>query len=996
MASGIDKKWRILAVFLFFFLIGGIYNVPLIRHFNRAIPYIRFPVPGHEIQRMNMGDHLNLYYNFWLLKDNLAHFRNPFSDPYQFYYWGKKFFNPQIALFSFLFALFSPLGDVIAFNLVFLLSFVLAGGFAFLWLRRTGISFLPAVAGGVIVSLAPHRLSQMCGHINGLFYFSFPMLLYFAEGIARSPKKRYPILMGVTLVLMAWTEYHMFYYTVLFLVPYGLFLVWRIVEPEAASGERTYKDFLLLLEGTGVGMAVAVFAAQKGWPYHSAYPALVPVFALGICFFFNALAGIVAGVTWSEEKAARERIAVLFSPLILLIFYPVKFWIPIPQYGHFLFAVAVVLLGVNVVRFRKSLIGPSVDGSMVRRVIGRFLPVLPLIVLSGGIVVAIKKFVLGGTIAERGRRLAEVRYFSPHWKDLLGRTNYQGESMLYLGIVALVLMSLFVGVFVWRRSRRRRGETDGQPAFWLGSFLFFTFLSLGLSVPQVPLYAFFYKVIPYFKYPRVPGRMIFIAYAAMAFCVAWGLDRLPLKKNFWKWGLILAAVAGMGIDYFPLRPLGICLLERGPTVYNGMDREKMPPRTLLELPVWPGDSAWSTLYQYYVTRYRYPMVNGYSPVVSKDYVDEVFYGLYPLDVGEVSSKSRAMLHRLHVKYVTFHTDAYPYKICPFPSWMILKRLRVLPFLKEIRTSDDKFLFQVDQTALDRPIDSQMLEAIDSPVGVLWEAERSRHLIGKVVRDSEASAGKAVAVKMPGRRGMMMGNQHRFFPSGWYEGLVRLKLLEAGQSAPAEIVGAVLITGRHRKNTFLERKIRAGDLMAEGYADIRFIFRIPHAQKIECIVYSNGRVPLCLDYAFIAFKGRGEGPAVFQAEDLFHLAPVSPLPSGKGEGVCFTPDVLNDRSLWGPLHWLMPGRYRASFYLIRGGKGPTDQSVALLQVARGHQREILKELRVKQRDFKTPGNLQSFSLDFSIGRPSIMQFPVYYLGNGGLWVDRIKVARRPGP
>jgi len=994
VTSGIDKKWRILAVFLFFFLLGGIYNVPLIRHFDRSIPYIRFPVPGYEVQRMNMGDHLNLYYNFWLLKDNLTHFRNPFSDPYQFYYWGKRFFNPQIALFSFLFAAFSPLGDVIAFNLVFLLSFVLAGGFTFLWLRRTGISFFPAVVGGMIVALAPHRLSQMCGHINGLFYFSFPMLLYFAEGMVRSSKKRYPILVGITLILMAWTEYHMFYYTVLFLVPYGLFLLKRIVVPEEEGTGGGDGTLLFLLEGAGLGVGVAVFAFQKGWPYHTTYPFLIPVFAVGACFLFRALAGIVAGVTRTDAGTVSRRLASLFLPLALLILYPVKFWLPIPQYGHLLFAIVVILVGINFVRFWRDLIGVGLEGSVVRRAIGRFLPLLPLVILSGGIVIAIKKFVLGGTIAERGRRLAEVRYFSPHWGDLLRRTNYQGESMLYLGMVALALVLLCGGVFVWHR--RREGKGDGQAAFWLGSFLFFTFLSLGLSVPQVPLYAFFYKVIPYFKYPRVPGRIIFIAYAAMAFCVAWGLDRLPLKRDGWKWGLALLAAVGIVVDYLPPRPLGLCLLERGATVYDGMEKEGMPPRTLLELPVWPGDSAWSTLYQYYVTRYRYPMVNGYSPVVAKDYVDEVFYGLYPMDVGEPSEKARAMLRRLRVKYVTFHANAYPYKICPFPSWMTLKRLRTLPFLKEIRTSDDKFLFRVDEAGLDRPLEPDALEAIDSPVGVLWEAERSRHLIGKVVSDPKASAGKALLVSEPEKRGMMMGNQNRFFPRGWYEGVARIKLANGKEFNREEALAALLVTGRHRRVTLTKREISPEDLKGGEYSDIRFAFHVPSAQKIECVVYSNGKASLCLDYVFIAFRGKGEGPAVFQAEDLFHLAPTRPLPDGSGMGVRFSPEVLNDRGVGGPLHRLMSGRYTATFYLAVEGSERPELPMAILRVARGHQREVLAEKRVALGDFGSTGKVVSFSLRFVLKRPSIMQFPVYYQGRGILWVDRVEVARISGP
>ncbi len=718
---------------------------------------------------------------------------------------------------------------------------------------------------------------------------------------------------------------------------------------------------------------------------------------MGFYFLFRALSRILAGLVQTDERDASRVTASLFLPVALLNLYPLKLWFSIPQYGHLLFAVVGLLLVVNLFRFRGRLSGVVRPNAVARGVAGRFLPVAPFVVLAGAIVFAIKKFVLGGTIAERGRRIAEVRYFSPHWGDLLRRLNYQGETMLYLGAVALILMALGGGLLAWHKAKgRMEGETDGQAGFWFGMFLLFTFLSLGLSVSRVPLYAFFYKVVPYFKYPRVPGRMIFISYAAMAFCVAWVLDRFPVKGRGVKWGVAGLVAIGLCVDYFPPRPIGLCLLDRGKAVYAAMEKEGMPPKTVLELPIWPGDSAWSTIYQYYVTRFRYPMVNGYSPVVAKDYVDDVFYGLYPMDVGEASGRARETLTRLNVKYVAFHADAYPYKISPFPSWMTLRRLKALPYLKEVAASDFMALFRLRENKLSEGFDPKAVEAIDSPVGVLWEAERSRHLIGRVIRDPDASAGKALATFKSGERGMMMGNQHRFFPCGWYEGVIRLKIAGQGSDPGTKPLGALLITGRHRRETFLEKEIKLEELKEGTYSDIRFSFHVPSAQKIECIVYSNGTAPLCLDYAFIAFRGRGEGPAVFQAEDLFHQAPVRPMPDGNGTGVRFSPDVLNNRGIGGPLHRLMPGRYTATFYLAAEGKGKTAAPVAILRVARGHQLETLAERTVTRGELDPAGKTIAFHLNFRLTRPSILQFPVYYQGNGILWVDRIEVAKSRTP
>jgi len=988
------KKWRVFFVFLFFLLLGIIYTAPLVKSFNNAIPYSRFPAPGHEIQRMNMGDHLNLYYNFWLLKDNLTHLRNPFSDPYQFYYWGKKFFNPQIALFSVFFAILSPFGNAVAFNLVFLFSFTLAGGVTFLWLRKTGMAFWPAVAGGTIYCLAPHRLSQMCGHINGLFYFSFPLLLYFAEGMVASQKKRYPVLMGVVLLLMAWTEYHMFYYTALFLIPYGLFLVVRLTPVQKKSFTGSYPVTLLLSEGAGIGTLIAVLALQWNWPYGNYYLTLIPVFAAVFYLCMTALSDILAGFIHSADATGmRKKIVFFLVPLCLFILFPLKLWLPIPQFGHILSGVVLLTLLYNLwrawPRFRQS----RVNRRYFKKISVRFLPLFPFVLGAGGIVIAIKKFVLGGTIAERGRGLAEIRYFSPHPGNLIQRTNYAGESMIFLGFFVLGLMVLcLIYLIVTSKKNSQPQSLINQARFWFGTFLFFTFLSLGLSVPFVPLYAFFYKFVPYFKYPRVSGRIIFISYASLAFCSAWAIQKIRLRKAWMMTGLAVFLTAGILWDYLPPRPMGLCLLDRGKTIYAGLVKKDMPPQTVLELPIWPGDAAWSAIYQYYITRYQYPMVNGYSPIVDQDYVDKVFYGLYPMDVGEVTPQSLKILKRLHVKYVTFHADAYPYKICPFPPWMVLKRLKSLPFLTQEHSTSFKSLFRIAPQAVMKKSDETRLETIDSPVGVLWEAERSRHLIGRIIPDPAASAGKALASFKQGERGMLMGNQNRFFPRGWYEGVVRIKTGKAPLPAEKSPLGAILVTGRHRRDTLAKKLIMPHDVVPDTYTDIRFAFHVPHAQKIECVVYSNGTAPLCLDYAFISFKGRGEGDAVFQAEDLFHQSRILPLPFGKGRGVKFSPDIINNRGISGPLHRLMPGRYRATFWMAIDGQILPEKPVVIIQAVRGHQKDILKTRTLKQADWHVHQKLEPFTLEFSLNRPAIMQFPVYYSGNGILWVDRIKVAK----
>src|SRR5437867_13409973 len=63
---------EVAAVFVLFTLLGLVYTWPLAVRFSTGIPYVRFPAHGGEVNWMQPGDSLQLYYWFWLMGDNLT------------------------------------------------------------------------------------------------------------------------------------------------------------------------------------------------------------------------------------------------------------------------------------------------------------------------------------------------------------------------------------------------------------------------------------------------------------------------------------------------------------------------------------------------------------------------------------------------------------------------------------------------------------------------------------------------------------------------------------------------------------------------------------------------------------------------------------------------------------------------------------------------------------------------------------------------------------
>lgn len=152
---------------------------PAIRHVDGA-HYLARPAAGHG--EAAAGDHLQLGWAFWLVGHQLERGASPLADPYSF----RPEAEAPPSLQGWLLGIpYWPLGalfgDVWAYDLVILLTFVLAGGAACWWLRALGVSRAAALVGGVVFCLMPYRVGQSTGHLLGLISFLLPATLLALE-----------------------------------------------------------------------------------------------------------------------------------------------------------------------------------------------------------------------------------------------------------------------------------------------------------------------------------------------------------------------------------------------------------------------------------------------------------------------------------------------------------------------------------------------------------------------------------------------------------------------------------------------------------------------------------------------------------------------------------------------------------------------------------------------------------------------------------------------
>ncbi len=151
---------------------------PAVRHVDGH--YLARPAAGYG--QAAAGDHLQLGWAFWLVGHQLEQLESPVSDPYSF----RPEASAPPSLQGWLLGVpYWPLraaaGDVWAYDLVVLLSFVAAGGLACWWLRALGLSRPAALLGGLVFCLMPYRVGQSTGHLLGLVSFLLPATLLALE-----------------------------------------------------------------------------------------------------------------------------------------------------------------------------------------------------------------------------------------------------------------------------------------------------------------------------------------------------------------------------------------------------------------------------------------------------------------------------------------------------------------------------------------------------------------------------------------------------------------------------------------------------------------------------------------------------------------------------------------------------------------------------------------------------------------------------------------------
>lgn len=985
-------SWRELAAIAVLLLgLGVSFTWPLARHFSTDVLYTHEAAPGYERVPIAQGDHLQVLYLDWLLGDSLRERRSLLEDPYQFRDGSPPGFFFQPSLLPLLTLLLAPLGLVGAHNALTLLSFAAAGVAAYLLLRQFVCDRWAAVAGALVVALFPYRVTQLAGHVNGLLAFLVPLYLYFLERLLRA--RRWPgwaAAAGVTFFFAGAMEFHIVYYLTLFL---GAYLPWRLLAPlsawladaapvPAARRPGLVPPLLSALGGAGAGVAlyhaadrVHHFAQPRGW-------AVSAVVTAGLALLlWRALSRAAERYLPPPAGGWAPTLARPFAAGLLLALAPLGSRLALPHFGRLLAAAAVLLAAglarpvLRAARGARPL--PGWRGRAGDR-LRRHLVNLAYIACTLAFLVVVRGRVFAPSVAGGGRRLAEVSAYSPRPSDLFAAGAGSAERLVYPGLVAAGLA--LAGLFALRRveDRGRRAALG----FLAGAGVVGYVLAVGPNLEEFPLYHLLFRSVPMFNFPRVAGRILVVGVVGFAALAALGVAALRSRAGRGA-GLVTFLALGLIVaDYHPRHAPGLTMLPSSHPVYDRLARERSPGEVILELPLWPGDTAWTSIYLWYTTRYRQRLLNGYSPAAPRNYVERVFWPLYPLDFGELGRPQVDLLRRLGIRYLVFHEEAYPPKISEFPFSTALENLRRSPYLEQLAAEAPLSLFRLRDPA---PAAEPAIPRATSPVGSLWEAERWVREPGRRVADPSAS-GAAVAAFPPGTPGRLpCAPPRRVLPSGTYRARARF-LAEEGSQLPAL---ALLVADPEAGTPLGDARIGAG--AGGAVLDLEATFTLDKPTPVAFEVESGGTAPVRWDYLLVTFAAEPEPRLDVEIEALWHIGRViADARASGGTAVELLPGYHpRDFAFAGPDRELPAGAWTATLRFA-GGAAAAPVAGERFDVAVANTAEPLVSVGLPA---PSAAGYQEVALPFELARSAPIRFRVFFPGVRRLVLDRITIARR---
>ncbi|NQU39097.1 MAG: hypothetical protein HQ523_04010 [Lentisphaerae bacterium] len=329
---------------------------------------------------------------------------------------------------------------------------------------------------------------------------------------------------------------------------------------------------------------------------------------------------------------------------------------------------------------------------------------LPVVLVLGGLMLAGRAAQgdIVDSMGTHGRSWMEVALCSPWPRGLVARGGAGADHALYLGLVlpVLLLVGLLAQLVSCRYDPVRQWRRTLAHVLLVLSVSGIVILALGT---RGPFDGYFMELVRRLVSPyaliRQPLKILIILPPLLAVLALLSLESLADLLGRRRALLTAGSVVLLAtmLDYNSQIKPGVCLLDREQGAYAAVAADaKDAPRALV-LPIWPGDSSWSSLYEHYVSLYHIRMLNGYAPVPPMGYSEKVALLHDPANVGRLAAPQIEDMERRGIEYIILHEDAFPEQVSSYAVAFTLHRLLIHPRLELLKQDENIWAFKLLKT-----------------------------------------------------------------------------------------------------------------------------------------------------------------------------------------------------------------------------------------------------------------------------------------------------------
>ncbi len=555
---------------------------------------------------------------------------------------------------------------------------------------------------------------------------------------------------------------------------------------------------------------------------------------------------------------------------------------------------------------------------------------------------------MGAATIARQREWWEIALFSPHAVELFAWRMGSWSSQAYFGYGVLAVLAAGCAWFGVAAIRKPQSLDRRAWVFLLLMLAIAGVVVLALG-PYGPFegrcFAALRKCLPPYRMVRQSAKILCMLPVLCAVAGALALSAVTVRWPRWMVGaLCLVLGAGMTWEYARRVDPLLCRLENRQSAYAAVAHDASrsgpaaPPARALVVPLWPGDAHQTSVYQTWAELYRIRLVNGYSPVVDRAYMEQVFRRFASVNQGRLDDAQVDALLARGIRYIVLHEDLFPEKISPFPVGATMEAFLNHPRMAVLMAGAEAGrLFNEDPAFLNGPVRAFRL------------LEQPRTNIASV---------SLVSMLCAARRwdaGAMLTNAvEQISPDPGRPGTRRLSRDGAWLETQPETVD------NRRDLTWWMRLRGAGEMAVTAMTDSASNMPVcvvvtngwvsapvPRTGRYEAVRLRLARIAGVMDVEEVVLAGGWAPPAIgetrsLKAAELFRAGSMD-LVSG---AVRFAAQPDPPRTvLYGPCLPIAPGRYRVS--LVYASAAPSGSVLGWMNTRGGSDCESPDWLEIRQ-------------------------------------------------